>query len=54
MIEFAIRDCAAEAIEAGVTPQSRDPAPLWGLAWRARAAAWMINHRTSLERAVRG
>ena len=53
MVEFCIRDCAAEAIAAGITPQSRDPTPLWGLAWRARAAAWMIRHRTTLERAVR-
>jgi hypothetical protein len=53
MIEVCIRDCAAEAVAAGITPESLDPAPLWGLAWRARAAAWMIRHRTTLERAVR-
>ena len=52
MIEFAIRDCAAEAARAGVTPDSSDPAPLWALAWRARAAGWMIRHRTLLDRAV--
>ncbi|MEU7905089.1 aminoglycoside phosphotransferase family protein [Actinoplanes sp. NPDC049118] len=52
MIEFAIRDCAAEAVRAGITPDSADPAPLWALAWRARSAAWMIRHRTLLERAV--
>ena len=52
MIEFAIRDCAAEAVRAGITPDSADPAPLWSLAWRARAAGWMIRHRTLLERAV--
>jgi hypothetical protein len=40
MIEFAIRDCAWEAIRAQVTPESTDPTPLWALAWRARAAAW--------------
>ncbi|MGK8502890.1 hypothetical protein [Nocardia asiatica] len=55
MIEFAIRECAAEAEDAHITPSSTDPGPLWGLAWRARAAAWMIEHRAILERAaVRG
>jgi hypothetical protein len=53
MIEFAIRDCAAEAINAGVTSETTDPAPLWSLAWRSRAAAWMIRTRALLERAVR-
>ncbi|MEO3810433.1 aminoglycoside phosphotransferase family protein [Sphaerisporangium sp. B11E5] len=52
MIEFAIRDCAAEATYAGVTWESTDPAPLWALAWRSRAAAWMIRNRALLERAV--
>jgi hypothetical protein len=52
MIEFAIRDCAAEAARARITPDSTDPQPLWSLAWRARAAGWMIRHRTLLEGAV--
>ncbi|MET8156851.1 phosphotransferase [Sphaerisporangium sp. NPDC005289] len=52
MIEFAIRDCAAEAAQAQITPDSTNPAPLWALAWRARAAGWMIHHRTLLEGAV--
>jgi aminoglycoside phosphotransferase (APT) family kinase protein len=52
MIEFAIRDCAAEATYARITPDSTDPAPLWALAWRARAAGWMIRNRTMLEHAV--
>jgi hypothetical protein len=54
MIEFAVRDCAAEAARAHVTPESSDPAPLWALAWRARAGDWMIRHRALLERAIRG
>ncbi|MEQ4302203.1 aminoglycoside phosphotransferase family protein [Plantactinospora sp. B6F1] len=54
MIEFAIRDCAAEAARARITPESTDPTPLWALAWRARAAGWMIRHRTLLDRAVSG
>ena len=53
MIEFAIRDCAAEAARARITPDSTDPQPLWALAWRARAAGWMIRHRTLLEDAIR-
>jgi len=52
MIEVTIRDCAAEAIEAGITPDSTDPTALWSLAWRARAAAWMIRHRDVLARQV--
>jgi hypothetical protein len=53
MIEVAIRDCAAEAVRARITPDSVDHQPLWALAWRARAAAWMIRHRSLLERAIR-
>jgi Ser/Thr protein kinase RdoA (MazF antagonist) len=52
MIEYAVRDCAAEAVQAGVTPDSADPAPLWALAWRARSAAWIIRHRALLEAAI--
>ncbi len=52
MIEFAIRDCAAEATQARITPDSTDPAPLWSLAWRSRAAGWMIRHRNLLEQAI--
>lgn len=52
MIEYAIRDCAAEAITARITPGSTDPAPLWALAWRARSAAWMLRHQTMLENAI--
>lgn len=52
MIEVAIRDCAAEAVRHRISPEAVDPRPLWGLAWRARAAGWMIRHRTLLERAI--
>jgi hypothetical protein len=52
MIELAIRDCAWEAIRAQVTPESTDPTPLWALAWRARAAAWMLRHRPTLQHAI--
>ncbi|WP_345456037.1 hypothetical protein [Actinoallomurus oryzae] len=52
MIEYAIRDCAAEAVTTRITPGTTDAAPLWALAWRARSAAWMLRHRPLLERAV--
>jgi hypothetical protein len=52
MIEFAIRDCAWEAIRARVTPESTDATPVWALAWRARAAAWTLRHRPMLEHAI--
>ncbi len=52
MIEYAIRDCAAEAIQAHVTPAQGDTTALWAIAWRARSAAWMIRHRHLLEHAV--
>ncbi len=49
MIEFALQDAAAEAIDAEVPPDSRDPAALWGITWRTRSAAWMLRHRSTLE-----
>jgi hypothetical protein len=49
MIEYAIRDSAKEASEAGVTRDSSDIAPLWAVAWRARSAAWMIRNRSLLQ-----
>jgi len=52
MIHFAVRACAHEAIDAHVTPNSTDPAPLWALAWRARSAAWMIRHESILHAAL--
>ena len=52
MIEYAIRDSAAEAVQARVTPQSGDRGALWAIAWRARSAAWMVRHRSLLENAL--
>jgi hypothetical protein len=52
MIEYAIRDSAAEAVQAGVTPQAGDCDALWAITWRARSAAWMVRHRALLENAV--
>ena len=52
MIEYAIRDSAAEAVQAGVTPTSGDRGALWAITWRARSAAWMVRHRSLLENAL--
>lgn len=50
ILEVTICETAANAIEEKVTPNSQGP--LWGLAWRARAAAWMLRHRFILEAAL--
>ncbi len=53
MIEVAVCDAAAQADEAAVGPETTaHPAALWGMAWRARSAAWMIRHRRTLEAAL--
>jgi hypothetical protein len=53
IIEFAIADTAAEADQAGVTPDmTSHPNALWAIAWRARSAAWMIRNRRALEAAL--
>ena len=41
---------AEQAIEIPVMPDSHGS--LWGIAWRARAAAWILRHRATLERAL--
>lgn len=48
MIDYAILDAADQVSAPSVTPESKDPEPLWGVTWRTRAAAWMTNHRTML------
>lgn len=50
MIAYAIHDAANEAIEARIAPETTDSA--WGVAWRTRAAAWMLRHRRLLENAL--
>jgi aminoglycoside phosphotransferase (APT) family kinase protein len=52
IIEVAVQDAADQAIEARVTPDSKDCEPLWGMAWRVRGAAWMMRNRRALERAL--
>lgn len=52
MIDYAIQDAADQASDPSVTPDSKDVTPLWGLAWRTGAAAWMTTHRTMLSEAL--
>jgi len=52
MIELAMQDAAEQARDAGVTPTFTDPAPLWGITWRTRSAAWMLTHRRTLSQAL--
>lgn len=59
MIEFVICDTAEQADEAEVMPETdelRTEAlgynPLWALAWRARAGAWLVHHRRELQNAL--
>lgn len=59
IIEFVVHDTAEQADEAGVTPDTTDLKldvlgfnPLWALAWRARAAAWLCRHRRTLQNAL--
>lgn len=52
MIAFAVHDAADQAMQANVTMETRDPAALWGITWRTRAASWMLHHRAALEHAL--
>jgi hypothetical protein len=50
ILEVVVRETAEEAIEKHITPN--DHGPLWGLAWRARAASWILRHRVVLQQAL--
>jgi thiamine kinase-like enzyme len=57
MIEFAIRSTREEAINYNVVESSTSPGNdgfpvLWAVTWRARAAAWMLDHRQLLEATI--
>jgi hypothetical protein len=60
IIEFAVRDARAEAVDNSVTEWSASAvAPtgypvMWAVTWRVRSAAWMIDNRTILERSIEG
>ena len=56
-IEIAIRTARDEAVQAAVTPDTTSPdargfPTLWAVAWRARAAAWMVEHRAQIHAAI--
>lgn len=57
MIEIAVRSARQEAIDFQVTPESSSPGVgefpiLWAIAWRTRAAAWMLDHQRVLQHAL--
>lgn len=52
MIEFAVHDAAEQVRVPAVGPETQDPTHLWAVAWRVRSAAWMLRHRSVLERAL--
>lgn len=52
IIEFAVHSVAAEADEFEIEPGTTDTLGLWGMAWRSRAAAWMLRHRSTLNNAL--
>lgn len=58
MVEIAIHDAASQAKEHSVSPASTsahatdDYPVMWAIAWRTRAASWMLRHREVLETAI--
>lgn len=54
MTEFAICDCAALAEIKHITAQSTDSTTCGRWPGQSRVAAWMLRHRSMLERAIRG
>jgi hypothetical protein len=53
IVEYVVSDTANEADEAGVTPETTaHPVALWAMAWRARAAAWIVRNRRPLSNAL--
>jgi aminoglycoside phosphotransferase (APT) family kinase protein len=53
IVEFVVSETAWEADDAGVSPDmTSHPMALWAMAWRARAAAWLLRHRPAFEAAL--
>jgi hypothetical protein len=59
IIDFVVCDTAEQADDVGVDPYTTDSEPawvdkdvVWALTWRARAAAWLIRHRSTLQNAL--
>ena len=54
LIDVAVLSCADDALEAKISPEAIGGLDLaWGVAWKARSAAWLVRHRELLERALR-
>jgi hypothetical protein len=50
LVEVAVRSARDEAVQANVSPDTPSPdgrgfPTLWAITWRARAAAWLLDHR---------
>lgn len=58
MVEVAMHDAANQARDHSVTPETTTGIAdngypfAWGMAWRARSASWMLQHRAMLEAAI--
>jgi len=58
MIETAVRSARAEAVDQAVDQDSTHAVTvtgyplLWAITWRTRSAAWMLDQRSLLERAI--
>jgi Ser/Thr protein kinase RdoA (MazF antagonist) len=58
MIEFAVHSARADAVQYGVTAETRAGTThsgypfVWGIAWRTRSASWMLRQRALLERVI--
>ena len=52
MAAFAVHDAADQAIQTGVTADTRCADQLWAITWRVRSASWMLRHREVLEHAL--
>lgn len=57
LVEFAIRNAREEAVEYRVGHDTVSPAAdgfpiLWGIAWRTRSAAWILDHRELIQSAI--
>jgi hypothetical protein len=58
MIEIAVHSARADAVEYGVTAETRAGTTrsgypfIWGITWRTRSASWMLRQRPLLERTI--
>lgn len=58
LIEFAVRDARAEAVEHAVSQSSTEAVSpsgypvLWAVTWRTRSAAWILDNRSLIDDAL--